>query len=273
MGEPSIIVGFSRSSVDLYGKDVTKRYREALEKYGVALNALIDLLEENGYKDLLEETGDVMEAARRVVKEKPATEEALEWMNKTRDELEKFYNYRTVKCGDVIPVPQGTLHALGPGVEVVEPQIAGPTQSLEDGSTYPVRYYFPDYEREGASKKLDIDRIEEMRAEAVGEVSPEVIEQTSSIKIERLPGAFEDKGLEVHRITLDKGAELEEKDITSFHNLVVIEGKARLTTGGKEYTLPQASAGGEMLIVPAVAGNYRIVADESTQIIDTFTPI
>ncbi|MFC1480055.1 hypothetical protein ACFL5Y_01250 [Candidatus Omnitrophota bacterium] len=272
-GEPWVIVGFSPSSVDLYGKDVTNRYREALEKYGVVLNALIDLLEENGYKDLLEETGDVVEAAKRVVKEKPATREALEWMDKTRGELEKFYYYRTVKVGDVIPIPAGTLHALGPGVEVVEPQITGPTQSLEDGSTYPVRYYFPGYEREGANKKLDIDRIGEMRSEAVEEVSPEVIEQAGSVKIERLPGAFEDKGLEVHRITLDKGSELEEKDIASFHNLVVIEGKARLITGGEEYTLPQASAGGEMLIVPAVAGSYRIVADEPTQIIDTFTPI
>ncbi len=62
-------------------------------------------------------------------------------------------------------MPSGTLHAMGPGVYVIEPQISGPTQSLEDGTTYPVRYYFPGYQREGALKSLDIDRVGEMKPE------------------------------------------------------------------------------------------------------------
>jgi len=274
-GEPSIILGFSRKSVELYGRNVTEHYHEVLEKYGTALNALIDLLEERGYKDLLEKTGDVVKVAERAVKEKPHFKEALNWLNNIRAELEQYYNYRTVSIGDVIPVPAGTLHALGPGVEVVEPQIAGATQSLEDGPTYPVRYAFPDYQRETARKVLDIDRVGEMHPEVVKGSAPEVISggKGSPVIVERLPGGFESKGLEVHRITLEAGAELEETALTSFHNLVVVEGKARIATGGKNYDIPEAAPGGEMLIVPASAGNYKIMADERTRIIDTFTPV
>ena len=121
------------------------------------------------------------------------------------------------------------MHATGPGIEVVEPQIAGPTQSLEDGATYPVRYYFPGYERPGGKKKLDINRINEMRKGVVIESVPEIIEesQAGSPQVERLPGGFEDKGLEVHRITaFEEASQVDLENIKSFHTLVTVKGKA-----------------------------------------------
>ncbi|MCK4248801.1 MAG: hypothetical protein KAX15_03380, partial [Candidatus Omnitrophica bacterium] len=159
------------------------------------------------------------------------------------------------------------------GIEVVEPQIPGPTQSLEDGATYPVRYYFPGYERAGAKKMLDIDRINEITPAETKTVSPEIIEETEGYTIERLPGNFEDKGLEVHRITLAKDGELEKKSINSFHNMVVVKGKASVLINSQNYEIPKAVPAGQMLLIPCSAKGYKITASEKAQIIDTFTPV
>ncbi|MEA3488797.1 MAG: hypothetical protein U9R44_00440, partial [Candidatus Omnitrophota bacterium] len=60
--------------------------------------------------------------------------------------------------------------------------------------------------------------------------------------------------------------------VGSFHNLVAVEGEAGITINGEKYRIPDASPGGEMLIVPAAAGSYSISADKKARIIDTFIP-
>lgn len=273
-GSPWIIVGFAREPVDLYGKDVTGHYKSSLEAYGVALNNLIGIMIDSGHEELLDDKKDVELASREVVRGKPGSSEIAKFLEELKEaecKLDAFYNKQYVEAGDVVPIPAGTLHALGPGVEVVEPQIAGPTQSLEDGTTYPVRYAFPAYPREGAKKMLDINRVGEMHPEVVDKACPEVIEETDYITIERLPGEFEDKGLEVHRITFKKDAGVQQS-LTSFHNLVAIEGSASIIINNEEYGIPKAMPDGNMLIVPASAGSYKIRASQNTRIIDTFTP-
>ncbi|MFH1305213.1 MAG: hypothetical protein ABIH74_02280 [Candidatus Omnitrophota bacterium] len=273
---PAIILGFSPEIVEKYGDEVTEYYQRTLKTYGDALNTLIGRLEATGHGDLLNKTGDAVIAAEQVAGERgnQHIEEALVWLKGLRGDLDFFYNYRTVEEGDVIPIPAGTLHALTPGIQVVEPQIAGSTQAMEDGATYPVRYAFPGHEREGAKKVLDVERAGEINPEVVVGSAPEVIDERESIVVERLPGGFEDKGLEVHRITLSEGAEIVEEGITSFHTLVATEeNAAQIVVGGKTYTIPKAATGGEMLIIPASAGEYKIVASKPVQIIDTFTPV
>lgn len=274
-GEARIIVGFSPDAVEEYGAEVTKEYTKALTNFGQKLNKLVDYLEETSedYLNVLKEEKDVIRASEALMDRDPAVEGMLESLLDAKSMVEAFYNYRVVKVGDVVPVASGTLHALGAGVDVVEPQIPGPTQSLEDGSTYPIRYYFPGYERPGAKKELDIDRSGEMKPEVAREDLPEVIEEGSGCKIERLPGNFEDKGLEVNRISLEAGATFKVDEVTSFHNLVTVGGKATLTTGGEKCEIPKAEAGGKMLILPACASGYSITADDSAQIIDTFIPV
>ena len=272
-GKNELIVGFSPESVEKYGSKVSIKYGEILAAFGKALNGLIDLMEDKGYKDLLAEEKDVYKAAESISGRDNEVGEALARVKMTKEEMESFYDRKEVTIGDVIPIPSGTLHALGSGIEVVEPQIAGPTQSLEDGAIYPVRYYFPGYDRPGAQKKLDIDRVGEMRSEVTLETHPEVIASGEGYTIERLPGDFEDKGLEAHRITMQDGKELTVSDIKSFHSLVAVEGECRVTAGDKEYSIPKASPGGRMLLVPASAGSYKIRASEHSQIIDTFTPV
>lgn len=272
-GDAQIILGFSPESVDKYRDKVTEKYKEALIDYGKALNELIKRLEDDdeGMK-ALEQFKNAEEAAGSVKDSLNGTADLLERYKAAEKKVDSFYNYITVNVGDVIPVPSGTLHALGSGVEIVEPQIAGPTQSLEDGPTYPVRYAFPEFPVEGAKKMLDIDRVGEMHADVVKQQSPVIIKGTDDVKVERLPGDFEDKGLEVHRVTLDDGAEFEEEGMKSFHTLVAVEGAGKAVIGGREYDVPKAVPGGEMLLVPAAAGKYTLKAVGKTQIIDTFTP-
>ena len=271
-GAPSIILGFSAESVDKYGSEVAGKYGEALEVYGKALNELIDILEREGFKEVLEAEADVIRAASSVSGDCPGAAGALETLLGARENMEWFYNNRPVKVGDVIPVPALTLHALGPGIEIVEPQIFGTTQSTEDGATYPVRYYFPGYERPGAGKKLDVDRVGEMRPEVTKEGAPVVISEAEGVKVEKLPGDLADKGLEVYRIDMKKGAVMTSAT-ESFHNLVSVKGSARVEMNGYIYPVPAAKAGGRMLIIPASAGEYKLIAGEDTQVIDTFTPV
>ncbi|MFH1837341.1 MAG: type I phosphomannose isomerase catalytic subunit, partial [Candidatus Omnitrophota bacterium] len=272
---PSIILGFSNETVKMYGPKVTEEYKKALKDYALELNILIDMLEKDEKsRKALKETKNVVLAAEKMTEKMPDVKKELDLLTKRRKEVDKFYSYKDVSIGDVIPVPSGTLHALGSGIEIVEPQIAGPTQSLEDGETYPVRYYFPGFKREGAQKELDIDRIGEMIPLPAEDALSEVIENKGDTKIERLPGNFSDKGLEVYRITLCDSAELEMCDIESFHNLTAISGKAKVKVWGQEYDVPKVSPDGEMLLIPASAKRYTLISKaENTQIIDTFSPV
>ena len=273
-GDSSIILGFSPSSLEKFGKNVNAEYKKALQVYGKALNELIDILEKDDRGvEALEKTGNAEYAAdmvKDVMSQAAVGEEVLVRAHK---ELDDFYNYIMVTVGDVIPVPSGTLHALGAGVQVVEPQIPGETQSMEDGATYPVRYYFPGCEREGSKKELDIDRTDEINAEMVTLTAPEILKRDEQVKIERLPGDFEDKGLEVHRITLKNGAHMEVSGIKSFHNLVVVGGEATVVINDRDYSVPHAVPGGEVLIIPAITGKYTIKSAVGAQIIDTFIPV
>ena len=272
---PYIVLGFSVAAVEKFGKDVSAAYHNALENYGDGLNVLIDKMEQKGYLEILNRTKDVVVAAKEVKDSDEDIDALLSELIIATEQLDWFYHKRMVKVGDVIPVPSGTLHALGRGIQVLEPQIPGPTQSMEDGSIYPVRYAFPKYERESASKNLDLDRVNEIIPSVAEDVLPKVIEQTEMIKVELLPGGFEDKGMEVRRINMIKGSELDIKDSVSDHLLAIVndDGNAVMVHNSREYKINRADPGNSLMLVPASIPNFKIMAKENTQIIDTFTPV
>jgi hypothetical protein len=272
---PYIILGFNAAFVEKYGNNITSAYHRALEKYGDRLNMLIDKLEEKGHKDILTAEKNAVKAAKIVKGKSGDIRGLLDEVLSSADQLNAFYNKRIVEIGDVIPVPSGTLHALGRGIQVLEPQIPGPTQSMEDGATYPVRYAFPGHNRGTASKLLDLDRVNEITPEVVKDAAGDVIEDTGSVKVEKLPGGFENKGMEVRRITLEKGSELMITDSKSDHLLAIVnnEGSAVLIVNNKEYTINKADPGESLMLVPASIRNFKVQAWEKTQIVDTFTPV
>ncbi len=285
-----IIYGFSKDAVERYGDRVTEVFEEALTRYGDSLNLLIDLAEVRGIT--LDFQGDIRDKAKEYVAQNPqdremadsvrdldeallgiADKDAPETRLAGREGLEWFYGKRPVQAGDIIPIPAGTLHALGKGVEIIEPQIEGDTQPVVDGANYPVRYFFPGHERPGAQRQLDTARVNEIDPIVASPARPDILSETSAARVERMPGTFEAKGLEVHKVTF-KGpkTEVTAPDTGSVHNLVVIKGEASIIVDGQETTIPLASPDNPMLIVPATAEPYKIVAEGDTEVLVTFTP-
>jgi mannose-6-phosphate isomerase-like protein (cupin superfamily) len=272
--KPDLIVGFSPIALKKHRGNILKEYLKALEVYGDRLNALISLMEEKGHRVTLSLSGNVISAAEKVKDEDPAIGELLGGLLSAGEKLDGFYHHVSVKVGDVIPVPKGTLHALGPGIEVVEPQIPGPTQSLEDGATYPVRYNFPAHPASTAKKSLDLDRVMEINTAEWKKGEIEVIYDKDQVSIGRMPGKFEDKGMQVNRISMNKGARLVFDGLKSYHIFVVVSGDAALEGLDEEkYSIPKAVPGGEMLLVPACIGGFEVIAGANTELLDIFTPI
>jgi len=276
---PSIILGFSKEAVAKYGREVAIQYGRQAEKFGTYLNNLKNELEKDGYKDNLTDEGDILEVARNAVNTNRKYTTLLELAENAQNGLNWFYNYRPVKVGEAIPISTGTLHALGAGIEIIEPQVPGDTQSYEDGATYPVRYAFPGYETATSTKTLDIARAGDLLNPTVAvETKPVVIENADGIIVEQLPGGFENKGLQVNRIKISEGADYNVTGNNSFHTLVLTNGEAQIyirDSKGKQdvYNIPLAQAGGTMLIVPASAKEYTINSIDGAEIIDTFTPM
>ena len=120
---------------------------------------------------------------------------------------------------------------------------------------------------------MEIDRVEEISCDIVGKGNIEVIEQTEDFIVEKMPGGFEEKGLQVNRITIEKNKSFNVNDIKSFHSLVSIKGKAQIIIKNKNYDIPLVVPNGKMLLIPAICKNFEIRAIEKVQIIDIFTPV
>ncbi|MFH1553145.1 MAG: hypothetical protein ABID83_05890 [Candidatus Omnitrophota bacterium] len=270
-----IILGFNPEAVKKYGDNLKAAFGAAAEKYNSAVKGLIGVIGKKGEDGLkeLQATKNALKAAEKFVNEVDVRD-ARKAVEEAREQFEMFLNKHKVKAGDVIPIPAGTLHALGRGVTVLEPQIPGPTQRVCD-----LVPWYP-------SREMHLtEALEAIRYEVPAEEKPTPISEM----VERLPGRFEDKGLEVHRITMKKaGDRLPVSGITSYHLLVATKGaaKAVVKIDGKEipYEIPsvkkneraanEAELFGGMLLIPAAAEEYTIIAESGeTEIIDIFSPV
>lgn len=259
----SIILGYSQKEVGKHSAGVTQKYQDAAIAYDDHLKGLTDLLVAQAYRSDLEQEGRVIPVSQRISAVKPAHNA----LASCRNVVDGFYNYLPVDKGDVIAIEAGTLHALGPGVQVIEPQIAGDTQSTDDFDRLRYRDWWP-----RATKRLDLNRINETKPAVGAKGTMQVINKTGNYVIERFPGGFEKVGLGAHLITFNNKAKVSESAITSFHELWVVEGKASAVVGGIEYDIPEALPGSEMLFIPATAKEYEVHADQGTRIIDIFVP-
>lgn len=268
-----LILGFSSEALEKYGREVKDRYKQALYRFGEKLDELITVLERHMEKSRIEELGDAYVAACQIPGRSADLDARRTEFELVRKELNGFYDIRRVRPGDVVPVPNKTLHALGAGIEVVEPQIPGDTQSTEDGATYPVRYAFPGFERQTVAKVLDVERVGELRAEKAPFCSVKVLRDQSGIKVERLPGGFEEKGLAVERISIQKGHTLRYSEARSAHMIAGLSGKGALISDAQSFDIPLAQAGGKIMLVPGCAGAYELTAHEDLCLVDTFIPV
>ena len=146
--------------------------------------------------------------------------------------------YIPVKTGDTIFMPAGTIHALGPGLLVYEVQ-----------ETSDITYRVFDWNRpQTSTRKLHIEK------------SLAVANPTARSEALPLPALSDGQ---IHRLCQSEFFTLEilnsqSRSLTlntsggSFHALTVIEGAARISSGGESILLNKFDS----LIVPAATGEY-----------------
>ncbi|MGB3241587.1 MAG: hypothetical protein WBB66_01880, partial [Candidatus Omnitrophota bacterium] len=195
--------------------------------------------------------------------------EALE----TGVNIEKFRYYREVEEGDVVFIPAGMLHALGPGVQVVESEIAGVKQHVVGSMTF-----FQGAPSVVSERERTVS--EGVRIEAQERKFPKVQEVKTAEDIEKepSPGRFGRAGVEIRNIVLEGEARLALPTAGSYHVLAVAgEGEAELHIGGEVVPIPNIASGEKLPVVPANAEEYTIVSKETPgkaplRIVDISTP-
>lgn len=160
-----------------------------------------------------------------------------------------------VKPGDVIFVPSGTIHALGPGVMVAEiQQNSDTTYRIWDwGRPRPLHL----------EKSLDVLNFDQV---APGPTTPTVLLDEDGLRIERLVAC---QYFETERITLPAGNEFFGLcDGSTFEIWAVVQGKVTLTSDAAPLTLKAV----EWVLLPAELGDYQIVAEEDAVLLRVTTP-
>jgi mannose-6-phosphate isomerase len=153
--------------------------------------------------------------------------------------ITKYTEYATVKQGDTVFMPAGTLHALGPGLLVYE---------VQQTSDWTYRVY--DWDRpQTETRRLHIDKsIRVIRPgfaapiismPAYGDGTRNVLVTCEYFTLELLAASSQ-------TIELDTSNE-------TFHTITVIEGKARLKTENEYLDLEKF----QTALIPANLGNYQ----------------
>lgn len=158
--------------------------------------------------------------------------------------LEPLLVYADVTAGDVLFIPAGTIHALGPGVLVYE---------IQQSSDRTYRLY--DWGRmglDGRPRPLHIDKgVSVSNVEALPEIRHTAGDKSAQIELVSSPyftltlhqlGALADGTLE-----LDTGGQ-------AFHILTCIEGAAQVSGAGERFEL----AAGATALIPACVGAYSL---------------
>jgi mannose-6-phosphate isomerase len=161
----------------------------------------------------------------------------------------------TVKPGDVIFVPSGAIHALGPGVMVAEiQQNSDTTYRIWDwGRPRPLHL----------EKALDVLNFDQV---APGPTAPTILLDEEGLRIERLVAC---QYFETERITLPAGHEFYGFcDGSTFEIWAVLQGKAALTSDAAPLTLQAV----QWSLLPAELGEYQLSAVEDAVLLRVVTP-
>jgi mannose-6-phosphate isomerase len=162
--------------------------------------------------------------------------------------LENLLEMVPVNKGDMLFVDAGTVHAMGPGVVILE------TQQTSDRT-----YRLYDY---GRPRELHIDRsLEAMRVKTgAGKIPPHaenghtVLIDEKYFKIERWDVAAGDTG----KLAQNEGAE------PTVQMFFVLDGSLRISAeGGEAFTVGRC----ELAVVPAAANGVRIEAESAAAVV------
>lgn len=160
-----------------------------------------------------------------------------------------------VRTGDVVFVPAGAIHALGPGVMVAEiQQNSDTTYRIYDwGRPRPIHV-------EQALAVLDFDLVEP------GTATPKVIAEDGDLRVEQLATC---PYFETERIYLPQGdAFYGLCDGASFEIWGVLEGAATLEWDGDPIEIDAIG----WVLLPADLGEFQVIADRESTLVRVVVP-
>ena len=173
----------------------------------------------------------------------------------TDGDAAKSLHRLAVKAGDVVFVPAGSIHALGPGVIVAEiQQNSDTTYRIYDwGRPRPIHV-------EQALAVLNFDLI------APSATTPQETIDEDGLRVERLASC---PYFETERVILPAGnAFYGLCDGISFEIWGLLEGTATLEWDGEPLSLSAIN----WLLIPADLGEFQIIADETSTLLRVVVP-
>ena len=192
------------------------------------------------------------------------SKESLRTAIEENEDVSKYLNFVEVKRGDFFVIDAGTIHAIGAGVTLIEPQKIAPKRS---GKTYRLWDWNRKYDAQGRKdpqgtarelhiqdsfKVIDFDAP---RGEAfVEHIQPEArVTQQNGGSVETLCTETENFG--VSRLSLKNNEALTGDCYTSFHGLIPYEGEIEIYAQGKKIAEVPC---GQSVILPAALGEYTL---------------
>ena len=174
--------------------------------------------------------------------------------------LEELLHTVEARAGDVILVPAGTVHAIGPGIVLYE---------LQEYSDITYRLY--DYGRlqaDGKPRELHVDK-----ALGVMRYQPSTVERVLPVYAESQEPHVSRRVLVACRYFVEeeltlRGEAIGVADGTSCHILSVLEGQCRVHTSECDLSLGL----GDTAVVPAITGSYTLSA-QGARLLRSYVPL
>lgn len=166
-----------------------------------------------------------------------------------------FLHRLPVKAGDVIFMPSGAVHALGPGIIVAEIQQNSDTtyRIFDWGRPRPLHL-------QQSLDVLNFDLVEP------GPVTPKVLIDEEGFRVERLVSC---PYFETERLTMPAGHEFFGVcDGETFEIWAVLQGQATVLSEGEPVTLNAV----EWVLLPAELGEFQVVADADAVLLRALVP-
>ncbi len=166
---------------------------------------------------------------------------------------------REVETGDFVWVPAGTIHAIGPGIVLAE---------VQQNSDVTYRVY--DWDRtglDGKPRELHVEQALEATNFSDELPAPGGRGKTADETGLVIDNLVDCRAFSLSRIRLDRRPWAAETGGT-FAALVVLEGSARLRTGGGDTDI----ARGDTVLVPADAGEYAFESPQALTVLVAAPP-
>ncbi len=197
------------------------------------------------------------------------SQERLRQAIEQEEDVSECLNFIPVQPGDFFVIDAGTIHAIGKGVTLIEPQKIAPKKS---GKTYRLWDWNRKYDTQGnpepngaprqlhIKESFDVVDFDALRGEAfIASIQPErrIIRQQGD-SVETLLAETENFG--VRQIVLHEGQPLTDVCSSSFHALVIYSGQLEIHRQGQK--LADVSHG-QSVIIPASFGEYTLIGQQA----------